>query len=270
MKVPFKLLIKAVTQTGLRYAGGGRMMYRVMIIDDEMSARRLLQVSIDWKSLDMELVGEAESGIEAINIIDELRPDIVFVDISMPFMNGIEFIEVATKRYTDLMIIVLTGFDDFEYARQCVRLPVIEYLLKPIVRQEVTEVLTKIKEKLDKHNSRTQEIGHEITPSDIEKIMQYLRDNFTDSNINLTSVAQNFGFNPSYLSRKFKQETGKSFVEFLIKCRMERAIVLAGTSKKMFCTANDVGIPDPNYFGRCFKKYTGSSYSDYVSSHTQR
>ncbi len=245
-------------------------MYRVMIIDDEMSARRLLQASIDWQSLDMELVGEAASGIEAINIIDELRPDIVFVDISMPFMNGIEFTQVATERYTGLVIIILTGFDDFEYARQCVRLPVVEYMLKPFVRQEVTEVLTKIKENLDIHNTRTQEIGRDITPSDIEQIMQYLRDNFTDSNINLTSVAQHFGFNPSYFSRKFKQETGKSFVEFLIKCRMERAIELAGTSNKMFCTANDVGIPDPNYFGRCFKKYTGISYSEYANSHTSR
>ncbi len=245
-------------------------MYRVMIIDDEMSARKLLQASIDWNSLDMELVGEAASGIEAINIIDELRPDIVFVDIYMPFMNGIEFTKVATERYKDLVIIVLTGFDDFEYARQCVRLPVVEYMLKPIVREEVTEVLTKVKEKLDKHNTRTQENGQDITPSDIEQIMQYLRVNFTDSSINLTSVAQNFGFNPSYLSRKFKQETGKSFVEFLINCRMERAIVLAGTNMKMFCTANAVGIPDPNYFGRCFKKYVGISYSEYVSSHTTR
>ena len=243
-------------------------MYRVMIIDDEMSARRLLQASIDWKSLNMELVGEAASGIEAINTIDELRPDIVFVDINMPFMNGIEFTQVATERYTDLVIIILTGFDDFEYARQCVRLPVVEYMLKPFVRQEVTEVLTKIKENLDKHNTRRQEIGRDITTTDIEQIMQYLRDNFTDSNINLTSVAQHFGFNPSYFSRKFKQETGKSFIEFLIKCRMELAIGLAGTSEKMFCTANAVGIPDPNYFGRCFKKYTGISYSEYVNSLT--
>ena len=245
-------------------------MYRVMIIDDELSARRLLQVSVDWLSLDMELVGEAASGIEAINIIDELQPDIVFVDISMPFMNGIEFTQVATKRYTDLVIIILTGFDDFEYARQCVRLPVVEYMLKPIVRQEVTEVLTKIKENLDKQNNHSQEIVQDITPSAIEQIKQYLSDNFTDSSINLTSVAQHFGFNPSYLSRKFKQETRKSFVEFLMSCRMEKAIGLAGTGKKMFCTANAVGIPDPNYFGRCFKKYTGISYSEYVSSHISR
>ena len=246
-------------------------MYRVMIIDDEMSARRLLQASVDWQSLDMELVGEAASGIEAINIIDDLRPDIVFVDIFMPFMNGIEFTQIVSERYTDLVIIIFTGFDDFEYARQCVSLPVVEYMLKPIVRQEVIEVLTKIKgnlDKLDIHNTRTQEIGQEVTPTAIEQIMQYLSDNFTDSNINLTSVAQHFGFNPSYLSRKFKQETGKSFVEFLIKCRMERAIGLAVIGKKMFCNANAVGIPDPNYFGRCFKKYTGISYSEYVSSHT--
>ncbi len=245
-------------------------MYRVMIIDDEMSARRLLQASIDWQSLDMELAGEAASGIEAINIIDEIRPDIVFVDISMPFMNGIEFTQVATERYPDLMIIILTGFDDFEYARQCVRLPVIEYMLKPFVRQEVVEVLTRIKGELDKQNTRIHEIERDITKTDIEQIMQYLRENFTDSSLNLTSVAQHFGFNPSYFSRKFKQETGKSFVEFLIKCRMERAIGLAGTNKKMFCTANAVGIPDPNYFGRCFKKYTGVSYSEYVSSHSLR
>lgn len=242
-------------------------MYRVMIIDDEISARRLLQQAIDWQSLDMEVVGEAASGIEAINIIDDLRPDIVFADISMPFMNGIEFTKLATQRYPDLVIIILTGHDDFEYARQCVRLPVVEYMLKPIVRQEVTEVLSKIKENLDKRHKPQQEIGQDITPSDIEQIMQYLRENFTDPNINLTSVAQQFGFNPSYLSRKFKQETGKSFVEFLIKCRMERAIGLAKTSRKMFCTASDVGIPDPNYFGRCFKKYVGVSYSEYVSSH---
>ncbi len=241
-------------------------MYRVMIIDDEMSARRLLQASIDWKALEMEVVGEAASGIEAINTIDELRPDIVFVDISMPFMNGIEFTRIATERYTDLVIIILTGFDDFEYARQCVRLPVVEYMLKPFVRHEVTEVLTRIKEKLDSHQAHTQAIARDITPTDIEQIMLYISNNFTDSNINLTSVAQHFGFNPSYLSRKFKQETGKSFVEFLNKCRMERAIELTVTSKKMFCTANAVGIPDPNYFGRCFKKYTGISYSEYVSA----
>lgn len=242
-------------------------MYRVMIIDDELSARRLLQASIDWEGLGIEFAGEASSGIEAINIIDDIKPDIVFVDISMPFMNGIEFTKVVTKRYPNLIVIVLTGFDDFEYARECVRLPVAEYMLKPVVRKEVRDVLEKQIEILKQRNPVVNEGDKEndvLLQNGIEQITQYLRENYTDSAINLTSVAQQFGFNASYLSRKFKQETGLSFVEYLMKCRMEQAVQLAKRDQKMFVVANQVGIPDPNYFGRCFKKYTGVSYSEYA------
>jgi len=237
-----------------------------MIIDDEVSARRLLQQAIDWEALSMELAGEAASGIEAINIIDEVRPDIIFVDINMPFMNGIEFTKLATNRYPDLMIIILTAYDDFEYARQCIRLPVVDYMLKPFVRTDMVELLKRVKAHLDETKPTKQENGSEVTVSAIEQIKNYLRENYTDSEINLTSVAQHFGFSASYLSRKFKQETGKSFVEFLMECRMEKAVELAKTNAKMFCTAADVGIPDPNYFGRLFKKYKGISYSEYVAS----
>ncbi len=240
-------------------------MYRVMIIDDEQSARSLLEKSINWDAYDMEVVGEAASGIEAINVIDEYRPDVAFVDISMPFMNGIEFTEVATKRYPNLKIIILTAFDEFEYARKCIRLPVFDYMLKPFVRTEVEENLAKLKVILDKLE-RDDEPIIEMEASTIDIIQKYIQDNFTDSKLNLTSVAQHFGFSSSYLSRKFKQDTGKNFVEYLTECRMERAIVLAKAGKKMFAASNEVGIPDPNYFGKCFKKYTGVSYSDYSAT----
>ena len=248
-------------------------MYRVMLIDDEASARKLMRASLNWESLDMEVVGEAASGIEAINVIDDMKPDIAFVDISMPFMNGIEFTEVATKRYPNLVIIIMTALDQFEYARKCVSLPVFEYMLKPMVRAEVTEVLERVKTRLDgrkKHEDREydsdMEDGSEIEASSIEQIKKYIEENYTDSKINLTSVAQTFGFSSSYLSRKFKQETGKNFVEFLTECRMKAAMKLAQSNMKMFNASNEVGIPDPNYFGRCFKKYTGMSYSEYVAS----
>jgi YesN/AraC family two-component response regulator len=245
-------------------------MYRVMLIDDEESARKLMRASINWESLNMEVVGEAASGIEAINVIDDMKPDIAFVDISMPFMNGIEFTEVATKRYPNLIIIIMTAFDQFEYARKCVSLPVFEYMLKPIIRSEVTEVLEKVKKKLDersdKDDNQEAEPVFEMEASSIDQIKKYIEANYTDSKLNLTSVAQTFGFSASYLSRKFKQETGKNFVEFLTECRMNAAMKLAQTNMKMFNASNEVGIPDPNYFGRCFKKYTGMSYSEYVAS----
>lgn len=248
-------------------------MYRVMIIDDEISARNLMKVSIDWRSLDMDVVGEAGSGIEAINIIDDIKPDIAIVDISMPFMNGIDFTEVASKRYPDLAIIIMTAMDDFEYARRCVSLPVFEYMLKPIVRSEFTATLKRLKEKLDVKFAEIRKYGnpepHEdagMDRSTIDQIKEYIEKNYKDSKINLTSVAQQFGFSSSYLSRRFKQETGKNFIEYLTECRMERAIKLAGENVKMFCTSNEVGIPDTAYFGKCFKKYTGMSYSEFASA----
>lgn len=246
-------------------------MYRVMIIDDEQAARKLMRTSVDWESLNMEVVGEAASGIEAINVIDEMKPDIAFVDISMPFMNGIEFTELATKRYPCLIIIIMTAIDQFEYARKCVSLPVFEYMLKPLVRSEVISVLEKVRKKLDEAAGTNAEHTEEnISPGEtgeniIDQIKNYIEVNYTDSKINLASVAQLFGFNASYLSRKFKQDTGKNFVEYLTECRMERAIKLAECNMKMFNTSAEVGIPDPNYFGRCFKKYTGMSYSDYLA-----
>ena len=240
-------------------------MYRVMLIDDEVSARSLLKASINWNELNMDVVGEASSGIEAINIIDEIRPDIAFVDINMPFMNGIEFTQVATQRYPDLNIIIMTAYDDFEYARKCVSLPVTEYMLKPFVRTEVIEVLEKLRAQLDAKDSTSKDQFDDIEISQIDKVKNYILSNYTDSKINLTSVAQEFGFNPSYFSRKFKQETGKNFLEFLTECRMERAIKMAQANIKMFNASMEVGIPDPNYFGRCFKKYTGMSYSEYVN-----
>ncbi|SEG42615.1 Helix-turn-helix domain-containing protein [Butyrivibrio sp. Su6] len=248
--------------------------YRVMVIDDEESARKLMKAAIDYESLGMEVVGEAASGIEAINVIDEIRPDIAFVDISMPFMDGIEFTEIATARYPNLIIIIMTAFDQFEYARKCVSLPVFDYMLKPMVRAEVTKVLERAKEKLDasRYNlgqrsnpdkdGENDDYDEEVNPTEL--IEKYVMENFTDPKLNLTFIAQNFGFSASYLSRKFKADTGKNFAKYLTDLRMKKALRYAELGYKMYRTAGEVGIPDPNYFSRCFKKYTGMSYSDYV------
>ena len=249
--------------------------YRVMIIDDEESARKLMRSGIKWESLGMEVVGEAASGIEAINVIDDYKPDIAFVDISMPFMDGIEFTEMATERYPHLIIIIMTALDQFEYARKCVSLPVFEYMLKPMVRSEITKVLERVKTRLDNEKDYWEEsrndlesgMTDETNTTDLIRI--FVEQNFTDSKLNLAYAAQHFGFSASYLSRKFKQDTGKNFVEYLTELRMEKAIKLACGGTKMFCTAAEVGIPDPNYFGMCFNKYAGMSYSEYVQEHSK-
>lgn len=236
-------------------------MYRVMIIDDERSLRNLLKLTVSWKELGLEVVGEASSGIEAINSIDDIRPDIVFVDIRMPFMNGIEFSKLALKRYPRLRIIILSAFNEFEYARECIGIGVAEYLLKPIVRSEVNEACRKVIEQLVKMEPEEEMVTIEDY-NETARIQDFIRRNYSDSELNLTSIAQEFGFNSSYLSRRFKADGGINLIDYIAKCRMEKAMECAKMKKLMYVTAKEVGIPDPNYFGKCFKKYTGKSYSD--------
>ncbi len=246
-------------------------MYKVMIIDDEKSLRNLLKLTVDWERLGLEVCGEAASGIEAINIIDELKPDIVFVDIKMPFMDGIEFSRIAIKQYPKLKIIVLTAMNEFEYARQCVGIGVREYLTKPIVRTDVNEVLERIVAELSEREPEP-EVPEKpqtaVTGSGMNIICDFIKENYRNSEINLTYVANKFCFNSSYLSRRFKEETGMSFIDYVTKCRMEKALEYLHMKTAMYITAKEVGIPDPNYFSKCFKKYTGKSYTEKMKEET--
>lgn len=241
------------------------MKYRVMIIDDERAIRSLLKNAIRWQDYDMEIAGEAESGIEAINTIDEIRPHLVFVDIRMPFMSGIEFSRLAKDRYPGLKIIVLTAFDEFEYARECIKIGVLQYILKPINREEVREALTKVRQILEEEKEELSDGQEETADGGIpigNRIMNYIDEHYTEDDLNLTKTAMEFGYNMSYLSRRIKQEMGKTFTALLTEKRMKKAQEYAEKGMVMYLTAQKVGIPDPIYFGKCFKKFTGSSYSD--------
>jgi len=246
---------------------GGFSMVRVMIIDDEKAIRSLLKITLEREKPLIEVVGEAASGIEAINTIDIYKPDIAFVDIKMPFMDGIEFSRLAIKRYPDLKIIILTALKDFEHARKCIVIGVSDYLLKPISYEEIKNTLKKVIGQIKKQPESDESCDFTADDgSSVARIKDYIACNYRDPEINLTSIAQKFGFNASYLSRLFKQKTGTGLNDFLLKCRMEKAISYARTGTLMYVTANEVGIPDPNYFGKCFKKYTGKAYSEYLKN----
>ena len=246
-------------------------MYRVMIIDDEKALRSLLKASVNWKEMGLEIAGEAASGIEAINTIDKFHPDIIFVDIRMPFMDGIEFSKIALKRYPGVKIIILTAFDEFEYAKQCIGLGITDYLLKPIVRADIQSACKKAIHELDSQPIRAEQSSPKDMPSDMDQrhgsadqstyCFTIIIDRITYI-LNLTAIAQEFGYNPSYLSRRFKADCGQNISDYITTCRMEKAKKCLASRMLMYMTAKEVGIPDPNYFGKCFKKYTGSSYSE--------
>ena len=123
--------------------------YRVLLADDEEEIREGIRRKIDWGKLGFTLVGSAENGMEALELAEQLHPDVVLTDIKMPYMDGLELCRQLKQFLPASKIVVFSGFDDFEYARQAIGMNVSEYILKPINAPELSQVLSRLREQLD-------------------------------------------------------------------------------------------------------------------------
>ena len=124
--------------------------YRVLLADDEEEIRVGIIRKIDWAGLGFALVGEAENGAEALELAEQLGPDVVLTDIKMPFMDGLELCRRLRQTLPAARLVVFSGFDDFEYARQAVGMGVSEYIMKPVTAAEMGAVLARLREQLDR------------------------------------------------------------------------------------------------------------------------
>lgn len=125
-------------------------MLKVIIADDEKLICRLVQTLADWQGLGMEVAGTAENGLEALDLIETLKPDILITDIRMPGCNGLELIEQAKRLRPELEVVIISGYAHFEYAQTAIRYGVGNYLLKPIKQAELMDTLKSIREKIEK------------------------------------------------------------------------------------------------------------------------
>jgi two-component system response regulator YesN len=125
-------------------------MYRLIIADDEARIRKGLRNSINWNKLNIEIVGEAEDGEIALGIAKEKMPDIMLVDICMPFVNGLELIKQLKDITENCIIIIITGFDEFEYIHEALKLKVFDYILKPVKRDNLKDIILKAVNELNK------------------------------------------------------------------------------------------------------------------------
>lgn len=123
---------------------------KVFIVDDEFLQRELVKKTVDWEKLNMEITGEAEDGEEAIEKIETLKPDILIMDINIPYIDGIEVSKWAKKKLPETQIIILTAYGEFEYARQAISLGAVSFVLKPVNPQELMKELMKCREKIKK------------------------------------------------------------------------------------------------------------------------
>lgn len=127
-------------------------MYKIILVDDEDEVREGIKHKISWSKYGFELVGDFDNGRDALEAIEQHRPDVIITDICMPFMDGLGLARAVMDRYRDMKVIIVTGYEDFEYAKQAITLKVTEYLLKPINAREFAEFLSKMKQDLDEEH----------------------------------------------------------------------------------------------------------------------
>lgn len=128
-------------------------MYNVLLVDDEPEIRQGIKLKVNWESLGLTIAGEAGNGAEAMDWLKRHQAEVVITDMNMPVMNGVTFLEACYEQYPALRLIVITGYEDFHYAKAAVRNQARDYLLKPVTQDELTEALAKIVQELDEQRS---------------------------------------------------------------------------------------------------------------------
>ena len=158
--------------------------YKVLLVDDEEEVRNAIEQRINWEELGFEVIGKAQNGVKAMEIAEKLQPDVVITDIKMPYMNGLELARNLKEENPGVRILILTGFDEFEYAKEAVHLEIEEYILKPINANELSECLKRLKNVLDKE--REEKLN-------VRKLEQYYTDSLPVLQTNFFCGGTHFG-----------------------------------------------------------------------------
>lgn len=125
-------------------------LYSVLLVDDEEEVFQVIMKKLDWESMGFRIAGYARNGVEALEMAEELQIDVVMTDIKMPYMDGLTFCKKLKELYPRTKIIIFSGFDEFDYAREAIKVEAEEYILKPINSNELREIFERIKINLDK------------------------------------------------------------------------------------------------------------------------
>ncbi|HEY8464876.1 MAG TPA: response regulator [Bacillota bacterium] len=258
-------------------------MLKVIVVEDEQLVRKGLVLTTPWNDYGFDVAGEAANGREGLELAIRIMPDLVITDIRMPQMDGLALIRELSRRI-NAEYLIISGFNEFDYAKQAMKLGVKDYLLKPIDDRELEEVLQKLGTEIRqrKQNRKVQDslallseskimffkeqfLANEVkvTESYVREAIDFLKKHFRED-LNLKIIAAQSGISESYLSRLFKQETGYTFVEYLTNYRISKAIeLLKDKTIKVYEVAGLVGYSDSHYFSSLFRKYVGLTPSEF-------
>ena len=151
-------------------------LYRIILVDDEEEVRQSIIRKINWTEAGFKVVGDAENGEDALEKVEALEPDLILTDIRMPYMDGLTLAERVRQKYPSIKIVIFSGYDDFEYAKQAIKLNVTEYILKPVNVEELTAILKRIKANLDEEIEQKRNVN--LLRENYIKSLPILREQF--------------------------------------------------------------------------------------------
>lgn len=258
-------------------------MIKLLIVDDETIACSSIRYIIEHHFPQIGVISEAYNGKRAMEKAQELKPDIIIMDIEMPLVNGLEAARKIKEQMPKCQIIFLTAFASFAYAKQAISIGAQEYLLKPVAEEEVVPVMERVlkhihadaskeaavsvtenKKRLcaDRELQKVQGIG-ERSLMVVMDVKNYIDEHYMDD-ISVESLADQFQISMSHLNRIFKQSFQISCKEYITEVRVEQAKEHLKTSVLTISEiGNMVGYPDANYFAKVFRKRTGMTPKEY-------
>lgn len=275
-------------------------MYRVLLVDDEQIERMALAKKIDRYYGDKVDIYHAVNGREAVAMCGEQKNDIIIMDISMPEMNGVMAAKYIRKMDDQCSIIFLSAYDDFEYARNAIKVRALDYLLKPCDMNDLLAVMDTALQKLDKENvfngnsisgkeqnketeicgsnannvrenrsKRTDNVRNSDEQTTIKYLKEYVENNYI-YDISMQEAAEEMGYSDAYFSKLFKQYFNQNFTAYLTEYRIKKAKeLLSNTNHSIKDISRMVGYTDSNYFAKIFKRLVGEIPSKYRENLTE-
>lgn len=244
-------------------------MYKVVIIDDEPIIVEGLTSLIPWEKYNCTVAACAYNGREGLETIRRERPDILFSDIAMPGLDGLKMIAALKVEFPNMQISILTGYRDFDYCQQAIRLGVTRFLLKPSNMKELEEAVEAMAKALKK--TYPEEAEPENVPPEenmagsfiVKNALQYMEEHYQEK-ISLSLVAEKTYVSQWHLSKLLNKQEGKNFSEILSQIRIAHAReLLKNPGYRIADVAEMVGFADVAHFSRVFKKVQGISANEY-------
>lgn len=236
--------------------------YRVIVVEDENLIAKNIARHIEGENQNFSVIGIYSNGEDAFNAVKEELPDVVFTDISMPVMTGLELASRIHEYYSHIKCVILTGYADFEYAKEALHYDVEDYLLKPLNTDELNKVLKHLELSLPAITGEVTAGNSDsnYSPEEIVTLVkEYVQKNYAKE-LDLNSIAENLGFSSSYLTKVFNKVENTTPSKYIRNYRMGIAKqLLMDQNMTIAQVAECVGYNDPFHFSKSFKQTYGVS-----------